>query len=86
MIAENIAELVMRHWLTNALCGAEDDLLTVTPETQALFNAQFGDMPAEQLEAEIRRCIAEKRADCPFTEIPASVLRPYGRRSATLSE
>ena len=86
MIAENIAELVMRHWLTNALCGAEDDLLTVTPETQALFNAQFGDMPAEQLEAEIRRCIAERFADCPFTEIPASVLRPYGRQSATLSE
>ncbi|MCQ2407788.1 MAG: DUF6179 domain-containing protein [Oscillospiraceae bacterium] len=84
MIAENIAELVMRHWLTNALCGAEGDQLTVTPETQELFRAKYGDMPAEQLEAEIRRCIKERFADRPVPEIPAAVMRPYGMRSAAL--
>ena len=49
MIAENIAELVLRHRLIRCLCGETGNGLTVTHEMAAQVEAKFAAAPQEQL-------------------------------------
>ena len=57
MIAENIAELVLRHWLLRALCGELSPELTVTQEMIASAAAEYAAADAEMLAADIRKCL-----------------------------
>ena len=56
MIAENIAELVLRHRLIRSLCGAGGEELTVTAEMPAQIENEFAAVPQEQLCALLCRC------------------------------
>ena len=49
MIAENLAELVLRHSLLRRLCGAEDSGLRVTQEMTDSVQAKYEGIPAEKL-------------------------------------
>ena len=57
MIAENIAELVLRHWVIRLLCGQERFSAEVTPEMIAEVQAEYGSLPPEQLADRIRQSI-----------------------------
>jgi hypothetical protein len=58
-IAENIAELVLRHWLVRALCGDSSFAVTVTAEQLDAAAAEYAAAPAEKLAADMRK-IAEQ--------------------------
>ena len=49
MIAENIAELVLRHWVIRLLCGAEGFSAAVSSDMIEAVQAEYGSLPAEQL-------------------------------------
>ena len=55
MIAENIAELVLRHWLLRTLCGKNDTALTVTAGMPEQVQAEYTAAPQEQLSAVLCR-------------------------------
>lgn len=49
MIAENLAELVLRHNLLRRLCGAENGGLCVTQEMTDAVQTKYAGVPAEKL-------------------------------------
>lgn len=55
MIAENIAELVLRHWVIRLLCGAEGFSAAVTGEMTEAVQAEYSSLTAEQLCEAIRQ-------------------------------
>ena len=55
MIAENIAELVLRHWIIRLLCGREGFAVSVSGEMIAEVQAEYSALPPEQLAADIRQ-------------------------------
>ena len=55
MIAENIAELVLRHWAVRLLCGQEGFSAAVRTEMIEAVQAEYRACPAEQLADMIRQ-------------------------------
>lgn len=49
MIAENIAELVLRHWAVHLLCDALGFAVAVSPEMIETVQAEYSTIPAEHL-------------------------------------
>ena len=64
MIAENIAELVFRHWIAGALTGCPDNAILLPEETADALIAQFSVRTKQDLEAAMQQAIAE----LPLTE------------------
>lgn len=65
MIAENIAELVLRHRLIRCLCGETGSGLTVTAEMPAQVEAEYAAIPQEQLTELLVRFTEQICADEP---------------------
>ena len=59
MIAENIAELVLRHWVIRLLSGKTGFQTAVTDEAAETVQAEYGALPPEQLAADIRQKLNE---------------------------
>ena len=57
MIAENLAELVLRHWMIRLLCGQADFSAEVTPEMIAAVQAEYGSLPPEMIADRLRQRI-----------------------------
>ena len=64
MIAENIAELVFRHWIAGALTGCPDNAILLPEETADALIAQFSGRTKQDLEAAMRQAIVA----LPLTE------------------
>lgn len=58
MIAENIAELVLRHWAIHLLCGLSGFSVTISPEAIETVQAECHSMPAAHLAKQLRQSIA----------------------------
>ncbi len=65
MIAENLAELVLRHRLIRCLCGETGNGLTVTAEMPAQVEAEYAAVPQEQLTVLLCRVTEQICADEP---------------------
>lgn len=65
MIAENIAELVLRHRLIRCLCGETGSGLTVTAEMPAQIEAEYAAVPQGQLTERLCRFTEQICADEP---------------------
>ena len=88
MIAENIAELVLRHWLLRGLCGKTGTALTVTAEMPEQVQAEYAAAPSAQLTAALSSLTerlpgadAEVRAYCTAA-VPALSAALYQRVGA----
>lgn len=57
MIAENLAELVLRHWMLRALCGDRTCALTVTPEICESVTGRYAARPADALLHDMRDAV-----------------------------
>ena len=60
-VAENIAELVLRHWLIEALCGEPAFAVTVTAEMLETVSAKYAASSAEQLTGDMQKIIESSK-------------------------
>lgn len=58
MIAENLAELVLRHWALRALCGDGACAVTVSKAVCEAFTARYANSAAERLCEDMRNAAA----------------------------
>lgn len=60
-VAENIAELVLRHWLLRALCGEPEFAVTVTAEMPETVAAKYAASRPEQLAADLQKIVESSK-------------------------
>ena len=60
MIAENIAELVLRHFVIRLLCDIQGFSVSVTADMIEAVQAEYGSVPTEQLCTVIRQKLGEQ--------------------------
>ena len=85
MIAENIAALVLRHWLVCALCGESGCELTVTQDMLQNLQAEYAALAPEQLSAAMCSVLPQLSTDNPQLQtylaeaVPALALTMHQR-------
>lgn len=70
-IAENIAELIVRHWLTGLLTAAPENTILLPADAADALTAQFAGRSQDDLEKAMRDAIAAQ------TLLPQAALRAY---------
>lgn len=85
MIAENIAELVLRHWLVRALCGESGCGVDVTQNMLQNLQAKYTALAPEQLSAAMLAAMPQLNTENPELQtylaeaIPALALTMHQR-------
>lgn len=85
MIAENIAELVLRHWLVRALCGESGCRVDVTANMLQNLQAEYAALAPEQLSAAMCAALPQLNIENPQLQsylaeaVPALALTMHQR-------